>query len=215
MIRRQCWTSCARASDRKLRLFAVACCRGLDVLPDAETEAAVGMAEQFADGRATEEMLAACRHAIEQLYRIAAPAPAYVAAYFTCATTLERVARVADAAVRGIAQNVSGMAAQDWPELLKNIQATEGDAQSALLRDIFNPFRTPPSVLPSWFAWNDGAVSKMAQLIYDDRAFDRLPILADALEDAGCDNPDILAHCRSGGEHVRGCWVVDLLLGKS
>ena len=55
----------------------------------------------------------------------------------------------------------------------------------------------------------------MAQLIYDDRAFDRLPLLADALEDAGCTDADILAHCRNGGEHVRGCWVVDLLLGKS
>ena len=41
-----------------------------------------------------------------------------------------------------------------------------------------------------------------------------MPILADALEDAGCTNQDILNHCRGGGEHVRGCWVVDLLLGK-
>ena len=55
---------------------------------------------------------------------------------------------------------------------------------------------------------------KFAQAIYDDRDFDRLPILADALEEAGCTNADILAHCRQPGEHVRGCWVVDLLLGK-
>ena len=51
--------------------------------------------------------------------------------------------------------------------------------------------------------------------MYEDRAFDRLPLLADALEDAGCADADILVHCRNGGEHVRGCWVVDLLLGKS
>ena len=51
--------------------------------------------------------------------------------------------------------------------------------------------------------------------IYDDRAFDRLPILADALEDAGCADAAILSHCRGPGEHVRGCWVVDLLLGKA
>jgi hypothetical protein len=84
-----------------------------------------------------------------------------------------------------------------------------------LLRDIIGPlpFRTV-LVAPTWLAWNDGAILKMAQLIYDDRAFDRLPLLADALEDAGCTDADILAHCRSGGEHVRGCWVVDLLLGK-
>lgn len=66
----------------------------------------------------------------------------------------------------------------------------------------------------SWLASNNGTVVKLAQAIYDERAFDRLPILADALEDAGCTNQDILAHCRGGGEHSRGCWVVDLLLGK-
>jgi hypothetical protein len=54
----------------------------------------------------------------------------------------------------------------------------------------------------------------MAQAIYDERAFDRLPILADALEDAGCTNADILGHCRGAGPHAKGCWVVDLLLGK-
>ena len=63
-------------------------------------------------------------------------------------------------------------------------------------------------------AWNAGTVRRIAQAIYDDRAFDRMPILADALEDAGCDNADILNHCRESREHVRGCWVVDLLLGK-
>jgi hypothetical protein len=63
--------------------------------------------------------------------------------------------------------------------------------------------------------WNDGTVIKIAQAIYNERAFERLPILADALEDAGCDNADILRHCREPGEHMRGCWVVDLLLGKS
>jgi hypothetical protein len=83
-----------------------------------------------------------------------------------------------------------------------------------LLRDVFgNPFRTA-SINQTWFAWNDGAIRKVAQAIYDGRAFDRLPLLADALEEAGCTDADILGHCRGGGEHVRGCWVVDLLLGK-
>jgi hypothetical protein len=54
----------------------------------------------------------------------------------------------------------------------------------------------------------------LAQAIYDDRAFDRLPILADALEEAGCTDADILNHCRRPGEHVRGCWAIDLVLGK-
>ena len=62
--------------------------------------------------------------------------------------------------------------------------------------------------------WRTSNVTALAQAIYDDRAFDRLPILADALEDAGCTDADILNHCRQPGEHVRGCWVVDLVLGK-
>ncbi|MBL8795193.1 MAG: hypothetical protein JNM56_14910 [Planctomycetia bacterium] len=84
-------------------------------------------------------------------------------------------------------------------------------SQALLFRDLFgNPFR-PVTVNPAWLT---SAVVSLAQAIYDERAFDRLPILADALEDAGCDHADILNHCRQPGEHVRGCWVVDLLLAK-
>jgi len=94
-------------------------------------------------------------------------------------------------------------------------EAQERRLLCKLLQDVVsNPF-TSTAIRRSWLTWKDGAIPKMAQLIYDDRAFDRLPLLADALEDAGCTDADILAHCRSGGEHVRGCWVVDLLLGKS
>jgi hypothetical protein len=81
-----------------------------------------------------------------------------------------------------------------------------------LIRDIIaNPFH-PITVNPSWLT---RTVVGLAQAIYTDRAFDRLPILADALEEAGCTDADILAHCRGPGPHVRGCWVVDLILGKS
>jgi hypothetical protein len=83
--------------------------------------------------------------------------------------------------------------------------------QSKLIRDCFNPFnRQGHSTAP----WKGGIVVRLAQAIYDERAFDRLPVLADALEEAGCTDADLLAHCRQPGEHVRGCWVVDLLLGK-
>lgn len=83
--------------------------------------------------------------------------------------------------------------------------------QCQLLRDIFgNPFR-PVMVSPVWQMAN---VLALAQAIYEDRAFDRMPILADALEDAGCTNQEVLGHCRGPGPHVRGCWVLDLLLGK-
>jgi hypothetical protein len=85
-------------------------------------------------------------------------------------------------------------------------------SHTRLLREIFgNPFR-PVSLNPTWHTTN---VLALVQAIYDDRAFERMPILGDALEDAGCDNADILNHCRQPGEHVRGCWVVDLILGKS
>ena len=64
-------------------------------------------------------------------------------------------------------------------------------------------------------AWRTESVVGLATGIYADRAFDRLPVLADALEDAGCANADVLGHCRGPGPHARGCWVVDLLLGKT
>jgi hypothetical protein len=91
-------------------------------------------------------------------------------------------------------------------------RVAEEHAQAALLRDIFgNPFR--PATLDR--AWLTSTVVALARGIYADRAFDRMPILADALQDAGCTSDDILAHCRGPGPHVRGCWVVDLALGKA
>lgn len=85
------------------------------------------------------------------------------------------------------------------------------ETQRALMGEMFvNPFRRTTTD-PSWVT---STVTGLAEGIYADRAFDRMPILADALEDAGCDNADILAHCRGDGPHVRGCWVVDLILGK-
>jgi hypothetical protein len=93
--------------------------------------------------------------------------------------------------------------------------AGSGDFLLELVRCIFtNPFRPAPALDPAWLAWNGGTVVKMAAAIYDERRFSDLPILADALEDAGCTDADILAHCRGPGEHVRGCWVVDLLTGR-
>ena len=82
-----------------------------------------------------------------------------------------------------------------------------------VIRDIFgNPFR-PVAIDPAWRTTTAVAIGKG---MYDSRDFSAMPILADALQDAGCDNDDVLAHCRAeNGIHVRGCWVVDLVLGKS
>src|SRR6185295_8434857 len=80
-----------------------------------------------------------------------------------------------------------------------------------LLRDIFgNPFR-PVTLNPAWLT---PTVQQLAALIYEERQFDKMPLLGDALEEAGCSNEEVLQHCRGGGEHCRGCWVVDKVLGK-
>jgi hypothetical protein len=97
----------------------------------------------------------------------------------------------------------------------------ESNEYANLLRDILGTLFRPFVVDPRWLAWNSGTIAVLAQTIYDERRLpegaldkDRLAVLADALEEAGCTDPDILAHCRGPGPHVRGCWVIDLLLGK-
>jgi hypothetical protein len=83
---------------------------------------------------------------------------------------------------------------------------------AGLVRDVLgNPFRPPAPVAPAWVT---AAVADLAGTIYTAGALDRLPILADALEEAGCTDADLLAHCRGPGPHARGCWAVDLLVGK-
>jgi hypothetical protein len=94
-------------------------------------------------------------------------------------------------------------------------RAAKGErrAQCALIRDLFgNPFRVT-TIEPDWLVWNEGCAVKMARTIYDERKYQDMIILADALEEAGCDVPAILDHCRQASEHARGCWVLDLLLG--
>ncbi|MBA4188888.1 MAG: hypothetical protein C0467_12900 [Planctomycetaceae bacterium] len=84
-------------------------------------------------------------------------------------------------------------------------------AHCDLVRDIFvNPFRTV-TFSPEW---RTSTAVSLAKQMYESRDFSAMPILADALQDAGCDNADVLDHCRGTGPHVRGCWVVDMLLGK-
>ncbi len=87
------------------------------------------------------------------------------------------------------------------------------EQQVQLLREVFgNPFRTV-TLDPAWLMWGEGIVRKLAASSYEEQAFDHIPVLADALEEAGCTDQAILDHCRWEGQHVRGCWVLDLLLG--
>ncbi|QEG31376.1 hypothetical protein GobsT_61970 [Gemmata obscuriglobus] len=97
-----------------------------------------------------------------------------------------------------------------WP-CPRDWSAGRGQDSTPILRDIFgNPFR-PVTFSP---AWRTGTTIALAAQMYESRDFGAMPILADALQDAGCDSDDILSHCRGEGPHARGCWVVDLVLGK-
>lgn len=208
------------ASQRKLRLFAVACCRRIwERLPDEVNRTAVLIAERFADGLATNE------ERIDALRRIDATRPKDDPEYVVI-HTLEPDARdnglpaananygdAFDAAKYASRHCLHAVLPQplSWDDDCAEIEAPHAVAQCELLHDIFgNPFR-PVTSDP---AWPTSTVVSLSQAIYDDRAFDQMPILADALEDAGCTNAHIMGHCRSAGEHVRGCWALDLLLGK-
>jgi hypothetical protein len=124
----------------------------------------------------------------------------------------ERNGFVAAAAGDAVGAVIDAALAVEHSEIAEQTAcASERAAQAALLRDIFgNPFR-PVSLSPEWRT--DTAVT-LAQQMYESRDFSAMPILADVLQDAGCDSADTLAHCRGLGPHVRGCWVVDLVLEK-
>ena len=140
------------------------------------------------------------------------------AAWAAVATTEEDPARASsrslDAAVDAAAQGAWGQHSEDQDQA-RAAAHRAWMSWAPLIRCVFgNPFR-PPLLQAAWLTWNDGCVRKLADGIYGDRRFEDLPVLADALEDAGCQDEAILTHCRSPMEHVRGCWVVDLILEKS
>jgi hypothetical protein len=212
-----------KVSDRKLRLFACACCRMVwHLLPDERTRGAVEAAERFADGLADAAELEDARLAASARCRFGGGAP-YAAA--ECAETgdagwhaLAAAAYAAKAAARRRPKGPppGWLSHYGLPENLyarseHSARKAVNLAHAALLRCLLgNPSR---AVAPDP-GWRTSTVVQIASGIYADQAFDRLPILADALQDAGCDHPDVLAHCRGEGPHARGCWVVDLLLGK-
>jgi hypothetical protein len=209
----KCLRGLEQASERKLRLFAIACCRSVwTEPPDGLLRHAVEIAEQYAEGQTTKAVL---KQMLQTLHagRLALPIrqPGEKSQWWVYWVAEVAVTKSMYRVFTDGMQKVTNYLGPSLPGLLAN----ETSWQCALLRDIFgNPFH-PTSVHPGWLTWNDGTIPKLAQAIYDERAFDRLPILADALEEAGCADADILSHCRQPGAHVRGCWVVDLLLGKS
>jgi hypothetical protein len=199
----RCYTG--TVGERKLRLFACACCRRIwDRLPDAEHRRAVEVAERFADGLAGPTELAEARQAVSQAIRRSAVLGRSDTASWAVLHTAGEV-RSWNTWVSIAADAIGSPRARD----------AERQEQAVLLRDILgNPFR-PATDDRAWLNWTAGAVVPVAQAIYDEQRFGDLPILADALEEAGCTDPEILAHCRGPGPHARGCWVVDGILGKT
>lgn len=176
------WLRQQRTSERKLRLFCVACCHhSLQCMVDNQGRKAVEVAELYADGVATEEEL--------------------------------RTARLAVTVEKGVSRAFAGWASDmpANPEAICRVQRPTWVDHGSLLRCIFgNPFR-PVDIKPSLLT---DSVIKVAKGIYDERAWDRMPVLADAVEEAGATDRKLLEHLRSEGPHYRGCWALDCVLGR-
>jgi len=197
-----------RASERKLRLLACACCRAWD--PDLSlsdfARTAVLTTERYVDGQASREEREAASVVAREAYYLTVQQQGRGAR----AAWLARLAGWGSGSRDG---HLARLTVMNDPDVWRRMGVPR-QALLPLVRCIFgNPFLAV-AVDPSWLAWGGGTVPAVAAAIYEERAFDRTPILADALEDAGCDNAGILDHLRRLGPHARGCWVIDLLLGK-
>jgi hypothetical protein len=198
-----------RQHPRKGLLFGVACCERIrHLLIDPRSQAAVEMAARYADGLAGAEQLKRAERAAG-----AAHVDAFKARGNPGASAEGAAWFVASLDAWFAASQASSFAYAAAEYGLET--GREHTAQAHLLRCVFGPlpFRSV-AIDPFWLAFCEGSVVQLAQGVYEDRAFDRMPILADALEEAGCTDAGILAHCRQSGKHTRGCWVLDLLLGK-
>jgi hypothetical protein len=234
-----------KASDRKLRLFAVACCRRIwSLITDERSRMAIMAAERYADGRCDREELSwhtlQARAASVDVPDLVLGAdsescdnPACAAA---CAVENAACPDLAPGPVAGVDVPSAWSAAFYARDALGSFQfqrsgsnsageaASEKEAivQAGLLACIFgNPFR-PATISPAVLARNDATIVRLAQAAYEERPLPegtldqtRLAVLADALGEAGCTDADMLGHLRGPAPHVRGCWPVDLCLGKS
>src|SRR5437763_2003777 len=199
-----------RASPRKLRLYAVGCCRRIwHLLRDDRCKHAVEVAQRFVDGRATAFELEAAGRTVAGVARVWGDVGSPVA------RSTFALGGAAWAATRSSAWLAAWDAAWDARVVAgEQVRGTDWEKervwQAGLLRDLMgNPFR-PSRVEP---AWRTPDVLQLAQVIYDESQFGEMPYLADALLDAGCDDLAMLEHCRGREPHYRGCWVIDLLLG--
>jgi hypothetical protein len=239
------------ADQRRLRLFACACCRRIwPLMKDRRSKGAVGVAEAFADGKASDDQLHEARSqaedaALEATYRepydeageLAKDAAEEAAAraervWLDVKLAAELALKAAAAAKRAAEAKRAAAEAQltAWGTITPSRRASleadvsaagaaaaaaEREAESHLLRCIFgNPFNPAPPIDPAVLQWNGSVVLKLAEAVYQERTFESLPILADALEEAGLTDAALLGHLRGPGPHAPGCWALDQLLGK-
>jgi hypothetical protein len=211
-----------RITDRKLRLYGCGCVRRVwHLLAKERSCRAVEVSERFTDGLASEEERAAAEEAAREAedFAVGGLPGGYAAAMAATAAVCQYGAADLPMYV-GLSYGFGWHAANAESETRRGYDpaahARAEAGQAALLRELFGPLPFRPVGVPaSVRVWNGGTLVRLARAIYDGRRFGDMPVLADALEEAGCDNADLLAHCRQSGEHVRGCWVVDLLLAKA
>jgi hypothetical protein len=204
----------SRVSARKYQLFGAACCgRAWPVLADARCRDAAIALERFADGprkRADKVALATAWGAAW---------PARGTAEETAIQDL--AARCVYAAVQPpVAWWTAHWSAEAWLDCVTAATGPTREKEAAVVAQLLRDITGSPPLISSSpsaavLAWNDGTVRRIAEGVYEERPFDRLPILHDALLDAGCRDEQILEHCRSDGPHARGCWAVDVLTGRS
>jgi len=197
-----------KASGRKIRLFVVACARAVwDQLSVEEMRTAVETGERLADNLASEDDRFQMMQCLYRMPLNARQGNLELSQFFSTSSR-ERFGAYLAALVTVRPDRCHGLTT--GPSWDASSLAT-GRHQPGLLRDIFgNPFR-PVAIKPEWLS---STVVALAHQMYESRDFGAMPSLADALQDAGCDSDDVLDHCRGPGPHVRGCWVVDLVLGK-
>jgi hypothetical protein len=204
-------------SARKQRLAAVAMCRRVGrLLPDPECREALDVAERYADRKAKRADVALAHAVVQSAGRRLGG---------VALTQRENATRYAVQAVASlthptkchfadeVADRCAAAVGYEEPAHYSRRHHAECVEQKRLLLDVLPPLATPAE-MKRW-AGHDGRLpARLALGIYEDRAYERLPILADALEEAGCTDPDVLSHLRGPGPHVRGCWALDMLLGK-
>ena len=234
------WLSCSapvqmlralrgRVSDRKMRLFACACCRRVwRFIPDPRYRRVGEVAERYADGLVgepeREDVRAAGSQAGEEWRqespgRTSMEAWLVMRAYRAASTTLvDDIGFWAD-------HSLTEAARAEGIELLmkENREQPSGDEFRRLIQQLLAPYCEPlQCIMGNPFRavsfdlkYRTSTVVALATTIYESKSFELMPVLADALSDAGCDDEQILGHCRGAGEHYRGCWVIDLVLQKS